>query len=245
MDWIDRFAYGNQLRKLDPVYKAGFSLITIVICLLVNHPAFSLTALVILLLLSLFLAKLPVGFVSELLFVEGSFLLFSIAGIAISIYTNPYAGGTGIGRFYLLLTQDSIFIAVNLLMRSLACVSAMNFLALTTPLVDLIELFHRIHIPELLIDLMTLMYRFIFTLLDCFNRMVIAVEARSGFRTWSTSMNNSALIAANLFIESYRKSQHLEKTLEARCWSEHLQVLPQTYEGFTWLIHQFKPAKDE
>ena len=238
MRWIDRFAYGSPIRKLDPVYKTGFSLLIIFFCLAAGRPFISIAALVIVLSLSLFIASLPAGFLLKLLFAEGGFLFFSVLGVALSIHTQPDVGGFPLGCFYILITPSSFTLAITLFLRSLACVAAMNFLALTTPLIDLIALFRRMHIPELLIDLMTLIYRFIFTLVDCLERMVLAMETRCGFCNWRRSMASAGQIGANLFIETYRKSRNLEKALEGRCWDGSLHVLPQEYDGLAELKGQ-------
>ena len=42
MHWIDRYAYSNRIRKLDPAYKAGFSLALIALCLVIDQPISSL-----------------------------------------------------------------------------------------------------------------------------------------------------------------------------------------------------------
>ncbi|WP_345107285.1 hypothetical protein [Candidatus Villigracilis vicinus] len=38
MNLIDRTAYATPLRKLDPAYKAGFSLLVLILCLVLNRP---------------------------------------------------------------------------------------------------------------------------------------------------------------------------------------------------------------
>ena len=72
----------------------------------------------------------------------------------------------------------------------------MNFLTLTTPLVDLVDLWRRWRIPALLIDLMTVIYRFIFVLIDIAGRMRMAQESRLGYNTsFYRAMNSAGLLA--------------------------------------------------
>ena len=163
-------------------------------------------------------------------FAEGTFLAAGVLGIAVSLSTIPTAGGLALGPVWLTMTPKSIMLAVRLLMRSLGCAAAMNFLALTTPLVDLIDLLRRMRVSELLIDLMTLIYRFVFTLTDCLERMVLAQKMRMGFNGWRNSLRSMGRIGANLFIEAYRHSQRLQTALEGRGWEGTLRVLPQQYE---------------
>lgn len=187
------------------------------------------------LILSVAWARLPAGFVLRLMLAEGGFLVAGVLGVAVSISTPPSLDAAALGPFWLNLTPASLYLASMLLARSLSCAVAMNFLALTTPLVDLVDLLRRAHAPDLLIDLMTLIYRFIFTLLDCPDRMVTAQEVRMGFSGWRTSLHSAAQIGANLFIEAFRRSRRLETALEGRGWDgSSLHVLPQEYEHLRW-----------
>jgi cobalt/nickel transport system permease protein len=121
---------------------------------------------------------------------------------------------------------ESVSAVTELVSRALACATALNFLALTTPVVDLIDLGRRLHIPELLIDMMTLIYRFVFALLDSLEQMRLAQESRLGYANSRTAMRSAALIASNLFMDTFRRSQRLQVALEGRCYEGTLRVLP-------------------
>lgn len=229
MRWIDRYAYNNRIRRLDPAVKAGFSLAVILVCLGFDRPVVSIAALILNILLSVSLAGLPLGSFLKILTGEAAFLVLSIISIAVSFVHPPTAESASIFPVKLLMTRDSVLNALNLLLRTLACVSAMNFLSMTTPIVDLIDLARRLRVPEIIIDLMTLIYRFIFTLFDCLERMIAAKESRLGFRSFRTAFRSAGEIAANLFLETYRKSQKLQLSLDSRCWDGTFRVIPQTY----------------
>ena len=231
MRWIDRYAYGNRIRRLNPAYKAGFSLFVMLICLVLNDPLICAIALLIVLGLAVFWAGLPTSFFLKVLLTEGSFLLIGVLGVAISLSTSSLAGGFKIGFLWFLVTPDSLMNAIELFARSLSCTAALNFLAFTTPLVDLVDLLRRLKVSDIIIDLMALIYRFIFTLMDSFERMLHAQEVRLGFNGWRNSLNSAAQIATNLFIESFRRSKQLEKALQGRGWDGHLNVLPQEYQS--------------
>ncbi|MCE1252247.1 MAG: cobalt ECF transporter T component CbiQ [Anaerolineae bacterium] len=236
MHWIDRFAYNNRIRRLDPVYKAGFSLALMLLCLALNSIWFSAFLTLLAVCLSICWAGLPAAFVLKLLFTETGFLLFAVLGVALSIGTQPVAGGLPLGPLWFNISRQSALLALNLLLRALGCAAAMNFLALSTPMIDLIDLLRRLRVSETLIDLMTLIYRFIFTLLESLERMLLASEVRLGFNGWRRSMHSAAAIGANLFMEAYRRSRRLEIALQGRGWQGSFRVLPQVYEKlkFPW-----------
>ena len=224
MRQIDRYAYNNRISRLDPAYKAGFSLLMILVCLIADRLPVSVGMLSLVLCCSVFLAGLPLKPTLKILAGESAFIFFSVLSIAVSISRSPT------NELRLILARDSALAALNLLTRTIGCMSAMNFLSMTTPMTDLIDLMRRLCFPEIIIDLTTLIYRSVFTLFDCLERMVAAKEARLGFRSFRTSFRSVAEIAANLFLETYRKSRRMQLSLESRCWDGSFRVIPQTYE---------------
>jgi cobalt/nickel transport system permease protein len=106
----------------------------------------------------------------------------------------------------------------------------MNFLALTTPLVDLVDLLRRLRCPLLLIDLMTLIYRYVFVLLESLDQMYTAQSSRLGYVNFRRGITSAGLLGSQLFIDAYRRSQRLQVALESRGYSGELKVLPTTYQ---------------
>ncbi len=234
MHAIDRYAYNNQIRWLHPAYKVGGSLVIMSLCLIINHPVFSMVSVALVFCLSVFWAGLPLRFLSVLLLGEAGFLTAGVLSVAISVSLSPVAGGLNLGPFCFVVTEASLQLAFSLLLRSLGCAAAMNFLALTTPMVDMVDLLRQLKVPDLLIDLLTLVYRFIFSLWDSLERLITASEVRLGFNGFHTSLRTLALVATNLFVETYRRSQRLQVALEGRGWDGTLRVLPQTYDHPGW-----------
>jgi cobalt/nickel transport system permease protein len=188
---IDRYAYSNRLRRVDPAYKAGLAFTVLLLCLLLNEPVVGLVA---------------VGWMV--------WLAVRLAGLSLS--SSP----------------DSLYRGLTLVTRALGAASAMNFLALTTPLVDLVELFRRWRVPAVLIDIMTVIYRFIFVLLESLDRMFMAQESRLGYNTsYLRAINNAALLGSRLFIDAYQRSRRLQLALESRGFEGELRVLPARYES--------------
>ncbi|GAB4441352.1 MAG: hypothetical protein Kow0031_23350 [Anaerolineae bacterium] len=157
------------------------------------------------------------------------------------------------GPLWFSTSPQAIATGLNILLRALGAAAAMNFLALTTPLVDLVELFRRWRVPPEIIDLMTLIYRFIFVLLESLERMQMAQASRLGYQApYLRAMNNAALLGSRLFIDTFQRSRRLQLALESRGFSGDLRVLPATYThdprlgraailivitlGLTWLL---------
>ncbi len=229
---IDRYAFGNALRQIDPAQKGGLALLAIVLCLVLDRPAVGLLTLVWMLMVTARWAGIPLQVFGRVLLTEGVFLGLSVVGVALSIAGEaPEASvfAWNAGALWVSATPESLTLAIHVLTRSLGCVAALNFLILTTPLVDLIELLRRMRMPDGLIDVMALTYRAIFILLDSLERMMTAQDARLGYSTARTTMRSAALLGSQLFLDAYRRSQRIQTALESRGFDGSLRVLPLDY----------------
>lgn len=100
--------------------------------------------------------------------------------------------------------------------RSLASLTALLFLALTTPLSDTISLLRRCKIPDTLLDLMTLCYRTLFVLSETVHETMTAQSARLGYSTARISIRSLGGLTANLTMQVWQRSQALHLAAEAR-----------------------------
>ncbi len=219
------------------MYKAGLALTVIVLCLVLDRPMVGLLAAAWMWLLASRWGGLPVLLFGRVLFAEALFLLLAVVGVALSIATTPPEIGWSwnLGPLWVGCTPGSLDTALRLATRALGGTAAMNFLALTTPLVDVIDALRRLRTPALLIDLMTLIYRFLFTLLDSLTRIHTAQESRLGYVNLSRGMSSAGVLAGQLFVDACHRSRRLQIALESRGYSGELKVLPAAYRGDRWL----------
>lgn len=232
MGSIDRYAHTNRLRSVEPAYKAGLAFVVIILCLLLNRPAVGLLAVGWIWAMTTWWAGIPGPVFGRMLLVEGTFLVLAVVGVALSVSTSPPPPTVWqwhIGPLWLSSSMAAINQALLLVSRALGSAAAMNFLALTTPLVDSVELLRRLRVPNLLIDLMALIYRFIFILLDRMEQMSTAQQSRLGYSTRWNSMKSAALLGSRLFVEAYQHGQRMQVALESRGYDGDLRVLPIEY----------------
>ena len=231
---IDRLAYGNRLARLHPAWKTGCSLGAIAVALVASRVDVSLLLLALMVGLSVVWAGIPARTVLRLVTGEAGLLALTVAGVAIGASTASFPGSVAIGPLWFGTSSAMLGTAAVLVTRALACVAAMNFLAMTTPVTAIVDMLRSWHVSETLLDLATLIYRFVFVLLDTLGRMVTASDARLGFRDGRTALHTSGRIGAGLFVEAFRRSRHLEDALRARGWQGPLRVLPDAYEHPGW-----------
>jgi cobalt/nickel transport system permease protein len=232
MHIIDRYAYTSRIRRIDPAQKAALAALVLVLCLLLSQPAVGLLAVAWMVGLAVLWAGVPAGVMLRVLLAEGLFLLLAVVGVALSFGTAPLPApfqSIQLGPLWVGTSAESLALAALLVSRALGSAAAMNFLALSTPLVDLVELLRRLRVPVLLIDLMSVMYRFIFVLLESMQRMHTAQQSRLGYATRRAALRSSGLLASRLFVDAYQRSSRMQSALESRGYSGDLRVLPMAY----------------
>jgi cobalt/nickel transport system permease protein len=229
---IDRYAYHNRLRCVDPAYKLMLAAFAMILALTLDRVPVGCLAVVWMLGLTIVWAGLPWRAVITLVFGEGLFVVFTVMGVALSFNTTPVATASWqwhAGLLWVSSSPAALDLAGRVLARSIGSLTAMNFLALTTPLVDIVELLRRLGVPVLLVDLMATIYRSIFTLLDSMEHIITAQNTRLGYVSALRSMHSAGTLASRLFIEAYWRASRTQLALESRGFQGDLRVLPLSY----------------
>ena len=115
--------------------------------------------------------------------------------------------------------------AGNLVLKALGAVSALYMMTLTTPLSEIIAVLRKAHVPKLIIELMNMIYRYIFIMIDTHSRMKNSAESRLGYCDFKTSCYSFGQVASNLLVVSLKRGNNYYNALEARCYNGDLQFL--------------------
>lgn len=154
------------------------------------------------------------------------FLLLGSLTVAVQLGTVP-AGDCSfsIGSFFLSVTEQSRGEALRLLCKALGAVGSLLFLSLSTPMGELIAVFRKIKVPAVVIELMYLIYRYIFILLDAAFAMQQAAQSRLGYRTVRTGLRSYCRIASNLLAISFKRASENFDAMESRCYDGEIRFL--------------------
>jgi len=203
------------------------------VCLWSDHGLISAAVIFIMGGITVLKGGTPLRFFIKLLLVPMFFLLIGVFTIAVNASKNPEGllaavpvVGTWIGFSHTGL-QD----ALRLFLKALGAVSCLYFLSLSTPMVDLLAALRRLRLPKLLVEIMELVYRFIFVLLETADTIYNAQSCRLGYSSLSTGYRSLGTLASMLFIKSYKRSDELYTALESRGYDGELNVLEETYEN--------------
>ena len=216
---IDEMAYQSPLRKWPPLGK-----LFLVLALLVGS-LLSPTPLVPLLVLGIGLAllwrssklRLPnlVAFAcgETLLMLAISVLIVSLSMPGTPFWNANAAGVPVVGGvlgslpvvghwaagFQLALSREGANLALLLLMRALAGFTILLFFATSTPIPHFFYAMRQVGLPDYLAELVVLVYRYSFMLLEQMGQMAVAADCRLGFCSLRQSLRTTGTLMAGLF----------------------------------------------
>ena len=112
-----------------------------------------------------------------------------------------------------------------LILKIFAAISALQMLTLSTPSSEIIYVLRKAHVPKIVVELMSLIYRYIFILMDVYTKMKNSAKSRQGYCDFKTSCYTFGGIASNMFIISLGKANAYYDAMEARCYDGELLFL--------------------
>ncbi|MGC7845627.1 cobalt ECF transporter T component CbiQ [Desulforudis sp. 1088] len=224
---IDRWAYASPLARRHPLEKGVLALPALAACLVAKSWWVPVLAFGSMSVLILAVALIPWRVYLRLLLAPAAFLAASLPAIALSVIFAPSGEGYWItlGSAYVGFTSDGLAQARNVMARSLGAVSCMCFLALSTPMPDIIGFLRRCRVPALFLDLLALIYRFVFILLETGLTMQKAQALRLGYSTPGAGFRSAGCLLANLFVRTQDRARSLEVALATRGYEGRLNVL--------------------
>ena len=219
---LEDFAQTNARRQTSPGLKLFLGLASILLCVSSPGPAAPLLVAASMSAAILALARIPPRVYARLLLIPVSFAVMSIAVIL-------FITGSGTVLFEvpglpLAVTADGANLAVLLLARVFGGMCSLYFIALTTPMTEVFDIFRRLGVPTVLIDLAMLIYRFIFILIEEAGQIYRSQVMRLGYGRFRESVNSFGMLAGALFLRTWESGEALVLAMDARCYDGKLGI---------------------
>lgn len=240
---IDSLAYTNRLRGLPPSHKLSFA-IALLILSLVSGAIVQLSIGLWLAVWIVIYAGIPGKLYLRLLSLPLMFLLTSLPALAMGaaelnqiqeIQWDIWQGwGISTGTFYLYVSRSGIYQVSLLFARAFASTSCMYFILLTVPFTEILQILRQLRCPELVTELLLLMYRFIFSLLAIADELWIAQNSRCGYRTWKRGMHSLSILIGQLLQRTLVNYRQVSLSLASRGFNGELRV---------WNSYPYKPSR--
>jgi cobalt ECF transporter T component CbiQ len=232
---LDEMAYRSAALKWSPAGKFLFVMTLLVSSLL----ATSLLIPLIVLTIGTVLLGHSVHFrfpkVIGLIIMEG-LVIIVLGGVVIAAVT----AGTTVWSLDLLLfeitfSDAGVATALLVTLRAMAGISVMLFFATSTPIPHFADMLVRLKVPKEFAELMVMVYRYSFMLLDEAGRMHLAAQCRLGFHGRMNSLRTYAKMMTGMFIRSIETAERSNVGMQCRNYQSSVGLLRQPKKmGYSW-----------
>ncbi|HBT95388.1 MAG TPA: cobalt ECF transporter T component CbiQ [Coriobacteriia bacterium] len=217
---IDVLAQISRLNKVNPGLKLSALLIAMISCVASQTVFTGLFLLVVVCLLAVCAGGLSLHHYVRVLALPISFLMIGTLALLFAVSSEPLGLlSFNVFGFWLSVTPDTQATAALVVSRAMGAVSCLCLIGLTTPMSEIIGVLRRLHCPEVVIDLMYLIYRYLFILLSVHREMRDAAKSRLGFRNFRNNVRSTGMIYSSLLSRSYHFASRNYDAMESRCYS--------------------------
>jgi len=217
---LDSVAQQSEFRHIHPGTKLLLALGSLILCLLSPSPVVPLISGIVISLVLLIPGRTSPRLYAEVLLGPAVFTLMSVIVLLFLL-----GGGDVIWQFNplpwinLSITTGSLSQGLLVLCRVFGCSVSLFFIVLTTPMTDLFNGMKRIGIPLELIDLMMIIYRYIFIIYAQAAEIWQAQVMRLGYSRPREAVRSFSMLCGMLFISSWIAGEDLVRAMDCRCYN--------------------------
>lgn len=216
---IDYYAYVSKIRNWSPTFKVGFSTLTLLLCIILDNVYVSIIIIAVMAYLNIVKSGLHIHDYISLMTIPLTFIILGSFAIAFGISRKPIGEyNINLYFFYIYTSINSIKSTIFLILKALGAISATYLMTLSTPSFEIISVLRKAHVPSIITELMNLIYRYIFILMEVQCSMKNSAISRLGYRDFKTSCYSFGQILSNLLVVSFKKANEYYNALEARCY---------------------------
>lgn len=223
---LEDIAQESKLRDVNPAVKLILGLGCILIC--ISSDGF-LTPLAIALSISLVtivLGGINPRFYLKLLLIPLGFAIFSVLVIIFIRNSGDVIFSYDLfGLLTLTVTKGSVNEGVLVFSRVFGGMCSLFFISLTTPATETFTLAKKCRIPDFLIELAMLIYRYIFILIEEAEMIYTAQLMRLGYGRRKGSIESFGMMSGALFINSWESGERLIGAMDSRCYHGKFAML--------------------
>ncbi len=222
---IDRYAYTNRLVNFNPIAKFIFAIGCLLVATILDNLYINLCLFMLMIFLTIFVAKNPWNKYCKLMVPPIIFLIISLVTLLLSFSEeDSFIWSIKIWDKYLGINYSSLRTSLKVSIRVLASISSTFFLVLTTPLDDIIRILKRLKTPNTLIELLVLIYRSIFVVLEEAKDIILAQDMRFGYNTAKNSYKSIALLMKCLFIRFLIRFEDMVISLDTKLYTGEFKI---------------------
>lgn len=248
---IDAFSYRSHFRRIPAWYKMILTFLLGVITYL-SHIQVQMAVFLVLFILLIWIVKIPARLLFRWLILPTAFLLLSLPSILIGMASmnepnsDVFVSITSIANWRIYISNSGINLAYLIIFRAISLFLCVFTLFITTPFNEILLSLAKLRVPQVLLDLLLSMYRFIFIFMGHANELNIVIKSRQGNNTWQRSLHSVGLVIVQLFIRTFETYRRMSLVIESRGFTDQLfymdeknESVPRKYLGYGAIIIAF------
>ncbi len=224
---LDDYAHVNALRETSSRLKLFLGLWAILLCVSSTTPVAPLFVAITMSLITVILAKIPARIYSRLLLVPLSFAMLSAGVVAFMHGNGQLLFSVQLFGIDLAVREEGANLAALLIARTFGGMCSLYFIALTTPMIEIFAVLKTLHVPQSVIELSMMIYRYIFVFLDQAAMIHSAQVMRLGDAGTKNSLNSFVMLCSVLFLRSWEQGERLIVAMDSRCYDGKLDLIDQ------------------
>ena len=235
---MDALAYSSRMLNWAPLGKLILVIAVLVVNVMTDSVITAFAVLALGLALMAYSTNMRIPFMLGVAIAEALLILIVACGI-ISINGDHSQPCIWSERFLWLdfyMTADSFNQAWLVLIRSVAGITMMMAFATSTPIPHLAQALRQIRIPDEICEIVVLIYRYAFLLLERMDTMWSAAGSRLGFSGIRRSISTVASIAVGIFTSSMNLADKAQVSLECRGYRGYFPIYNRPQRaGIGWI----------
>lgn len=223
---IDKYAYTNALKDYNPINKFYFAISFLILSLL-NKNIYTFAFIIALMsIITVFFAKINFKYYINMILIPLSFLTLSIIAVLFSISkdSKDFLYYIQVLNLNIGITSYSLYTSKILFFRALSSLTCAYFIALTIPINQLIFVFKKIKLPSVFIEMVVLIYRFIFIFLEEAREIYIAQDMRFGYINIRRSYKSLSMLISSLFVRVMLRYKDMTISLDSKLYNGEFYI---------------------
>ena len=223
---MDALAYSSRMLNWAPLGKFLLVIVVLIANVMTDSVVTAFAVLAIGLVLMAYSTNMRIPFMLAVAIGEAILILIVACGI-ISINGDPSEPCIWRADFLwldLYMTTDSFNQAWLVMIRAVAGITVMMAFATSTPIPHLAQALRQIRIPDEICEIVVLIYRYAFLLLERMDTMWSAANSRLGFTGFKRSMRTIASIAVGIFTSSMNLADKAQVSLDCRGYRGYFPI---------------------
>lgn len=234
---IDHYAYHSKISAVRTSDKLLFAVLPLIICLFADTNMISIIIIAVMCFSTVFCSGLNLKNFLLLMTIPFSFLILGTLTMIVchvdgtkGVISSVSLFGSSFG-----ITWRSLAKGLKLFLKSLAAVSCLYFFSLNTTMNSFFDFLRKTKCPTILIELMELMYRFIFVIGGEADRIYISQSSRLGYKNFKLSLRSLGALSTSIFLKSFGRVDRMNRALEARGFQGRFEFLLLEEKKCIWL----------